>query len=87
MTKYDIKLFNMEKAKEVADWITLKNKALDPKHGMTLFTHFFMKTRSEEEKTAEGDVSKVSYQEQWLRVEVVTDIKPKSGTSTTITSI
>ena len=87
MTKYDIKLFNMEKPSEVTKWVTLKNKALDPKHGMTLFPHFFMKTRSEEERTAEGDVHKVSYQEQWIRVEVVTKINPKSGTSNTITSI
>jgi hypothetical protein len=93
METYEIHLFNLEKESAREEFTNLKNEAANKVKGkgeVLLSTHFYMKNRSLEEVTIDDnvkEVSKSSWQEQWVRVEVRRKPEIKPGKSTNLYSM
>ena len=71
MKTFDIILFNLESKSDLAKFTELKTKALDKKKKLAAYTTHLMKTKSYEERGADGEVTKSSIQEQWVRCEII----------------
>ena len=72
MKKFEVKLFNLEEAKDREAYSKLMTEAFDPAKEMNVVTTYFIKTFTSEEKSEDGYSEKISIQQQWVRCEIVT---------------
>lgn len=93
MEKYEIHLFNLEEETGREAFMKLKNKSInqpEAKGKVTITTSFYMKNRATESARMDEnarDVDKDSWQEQWVRVEVLRKSPAKPGRSTNINNM
>ena len=93
MEKYVFKLFNLEEGKDVLEFEALKNESrntLPGKDKVVITTSFFIKNRSSEDVHISEDikeVAKASWQEQWVRCEILRVPQKQPGKTQNIASI
>lgn len=95
MDEYEIHLFNLDDptGEGRKEFMKLKNKAInqpEAKGKVNLTTHFYMKNRSSETVRMDEstrDVDKSSWQEQWVRCEVLKRPPARMPKSTNINKI
>lgn len=95
MEKYAIHLFNLDDktGKGREEFINLKNEAISmpkEKGSVSMTVHFYMKNRATEHADMDQErrtVDKDSWQEQWVRCEVLRKPPARQGKSTNMNNM